>query len=109
MYALIEKETNKILRTGAEFIPLSEAKSFYWVECPQNAGPSWTYDGSEFSPPIIAPAAPPHPNNAIYDQIRDIEYSITNRRLREAVLTESGAAWLAEREAEIEVLRQQLI
>ncbi|NLG06031.1 MAG: hypothetical protein GX567_19715 [Clostridia bacterium] len=41
-------------------------------------------------------------------RIDAIEAQITPRRLREAVLTPEGAVWLAEREAEIAALREQL-
>ena len=48
-------------------------------------------------------------NPHVLASIAKIEATITQRRVREAVLTESGAAWLGEREAELEMLRQQLI
>ena len=42
------------------------------------------------------------------EQISAIESSITQRRLREAVLSAPGAQWLADRDAEIQALRAQL-
>lgn len=44
----------------------------------------------------------------ILDAIISIEATITNRRLREALLTSEGAEWLSQKEQEIEVLRAQL-
>ncbi|MGJ0509071.1 MAG: hypothetical protein ACR652_18510 [Methylocystis sp.] len=41
-------------------------------------------------------------------QIDELEFSITPRRLREAVLTESGAKWLSEVDAKIQALRAKL-
>ena len=38
-------------------------------------------------------------------QIATLEYGITPRRLREAVLTAEGKTWLTNKEAEIEALR----
>jgi len=38
-------------------------------------------------------------------QIAALEYEITPRRLREAVLTAEGKTWLTNKEAEIEALR----
>lgn len=52
---------------------------------------------------------PEEVNPQLLAQIAAVEASITQRRLRDAVLTESGAAWLAEKDAQIEMLRQQLI
>lgn len=45
---------------------------------------------------------------SILNQIEAIEASVTQRRLREAVLTENGATWLSDRESEIAALRAQL-
>lgn len=42
------------------------------------------------------------------EKIISLENSITKRRLREAILTEDGSAWLADIEHQIEILRQGL-
>lgn len=54
-------------------------------------------------PPLPDPVPP-----TILEQITAIESTITNRRLREATLTEEGKAWLAAKDAEIAALRAQL-
>lgn len=41
-------------------------------------------------------------------QIKALEAEITERRKREAILTDAGKQWLANKEAEIEALRAQL-
>jgi hypothetical protein len=55
----------------------------------------------------------PVPESAQYvltpmDEIRNLEASVTPRRIREAVLTEEGKIWLANIEAQIAVLRQSI-
>lgn len=49
----------------------------------------------------------PAPNVAIDAQIAALEASVTQRRLREAALTEAGKAWLADVDAQIAALRVQ--
>lgn len=66
MFALIEKETNRIDRIGTEYYALSDAKPFYWVECPDDCNPDWTFDGETFTAPVYPP-----PN---YDDIRKQDY-----------------------------------
>lgn len=61
MYALIEKETNKILRIGSEGSSLSDAKPFYWVECPDGCNAGWSYDGTTFTAPPVPQPPPPQP------------------------------------------------
>lgn len=53
-----------------------------------------------------APPAP-DPNAAIDAQILALEATVTQRRLREAALTEAGRAWLADLDAQIAALRAQ--
>lgn len=53
------------------------------------------------------PADPVNPNAAILEQIAALESTVTNRRLREAALgTDNG--WLANLDAQITILRNQL-
>jgi len=49
----------------------------------------------------------PEPNAVIDARIQALEASVTQRRLREAALTEAGKAWLADVDAQIAVLRAQ--
>lgn len=52
---------------------------------------------------------PPTPNELILAQIAKLESTITNRRIREAALTEAGKAWLADVDSQITTLRGQLV
>lgn len=61
-------------------------------------GWAWTPEG--FSAP-----PEPDPNAEIDAQITALEATVTQRRLREAVLTSEGAAWLADLEAQIAEFR----
>lgn len=60
-------------------------------------------EGWSTEPPL------PDPNAAIDAQIRALEAPVTNRRLREATLTEAGKAWLADVDAQIAALRAQRV
>jgi len=51
----------------------------------------------------------PDPNKAIDAQIAALEATVTQRRLREAALTETGKAWLADLDAQIAALRAQRV
>lgn len=51
----------------------------------------------------------PDPNAAIYAEILALENTVTQRRLREAALTDAGKAWLADVDAQIEALRKELV
>lgn len=59
-------------------------------------------------PILVDPQLPDPVPPTILEQITAIESTITNRRLREAALTEEGKAWLAAKDAEIAALRAQL-
>lgn len=54
------------------------------------------------------PVDPPDQRQIILDQITAMEASVTNRRLREAALTDAGRAWLADVDAQIAALRAQM-
>jgi hypothetical protein len=45
---------------------------------------------------------------AILEQIRDLEITVTPRRIRESALTQAGKDWLADVDAQIAALRAQL-
>lgn len=51
----------------------------------------------------------PDPNAAIDAPILALEATVTQRRLREAALTEAGRAWLADVDAQIATLRSQRV
>jgi hypothetical protein len=53
MYALIQKSDNTILRVAPEGPQLAEEKPFYWLECPDDCKPNWTFDGDAFNPPVV--------------------------------------------------------
>jgi hypothetical protein len=55
-------------------------------------------------PALAAEAA----RRAILAEIAALEATVTNRRLREAALTEAGKAWLADVDARIAMLRGTL-
>lgn len=44
----------------------------------------------------------------VLEQIQQLEESVTTRRLREAIVTEDGNAWLLDVEKQIQKLRSQL-
>lgn len=49
-----------------------------------------------------------HARSVVRAQIAALEAAVTNRRIREATLTDVGKAWLAGVDAEITALRKQL-
>ncbi|SNS00507.1 hypothetical protein SAMN04488503_2298 [Humidesulfovibrio mexicanus] len=71
------------------------------VDADVQVGWLWTPEG------CVAPTAPPapDPNAAIDAEILALEATVTQRRLREALLTDEGKTWLAEVEARIAALR----
>ena len=64
----------------------------------------WTYAAENF----VRPPEPTLPPPTILEQIYALEVRITQRRLREAILSSAGAAWLAEVDGQIALLRTQL-
>jgi len=65
----------------------------------------WLWDGSVFTD--SAPAVI-DPRQEILSQIAALEATVTNRRLREAALSDAGKAWLADADAQIAALRASL-
>lgn len=63
----------------------------------------WISEGNIPEPADVLPE-----ENHVLIQIRKIESTITTRRFREAILTEEGKQWIADRDAEIARLREQL-
>jgi hypothetical protein len=59
--------------------------------------------------PILIDLAPPSESDLAKKQIAEIEASITDRRLREAMLSTTGKSWLADRDAEIAALRAKIV
>jgi hypothetical protein len=64
---------------------------------------SWVLDGG-----VPDPVDPPDPKEALLAQITALEATVTNRRLREAALTDAGKVWLADVDAQIAALRAHL-
>lgn len=83
------------------------APGLMFMDCPAEIQVSWLLDGGV----CVAPPAPPPPDpNAVIDaQIQALEDSVTQRRLREAALTEPGRMWLADVDARITALRAQRV
>ena len=59
--------------------------------------------------PILIDPVPPSESDIARQQISEIEASITDRRLREAMLSTTGKSWLADRDAEIAALRAKIV
>lgn len=57
----------------------------------------------------VQPAPYVDPNAAIDAQILALEATVTQRRLREAALTDAGRAWMADVDAQIAALRSQRV
>lgn len=58
---------------------------------------------------ILIDPAPPSESDIARQQIAEIESTITDRRLREAMLSTTGKAWLSDRDAEIAALREKIV
>ena len=78
-------------------------------ECDPEVQPGWTWTPEGITPPEPPEPSEPDPNAEIDAQITALEATVTQRRLREAVLTSEGAAWLADLEAQIAALRAQRV
>ena len=59
--------------------------------------------------PILVDPSPPSESDLAKKQIAEIEASITDRRLREAMLSTTGKSWLSARDAEIAALRAKIV
>jgi len=59
--------------------------------------------------PIAVDQPAPTPTQLIDAQITALEASVTQRRIREAALTDDGRAWLADVDAQITSLRHQRV
>lgn len=67
----------------------------------------WIWTPGGCVPPPEPPA--PDPNAAVNAAILALECTVTQRRLREAALTEAGKAWLADVDAQIAALRKGMV
>lgn len=102
MYALIDKNTNAILKVGAEYFALSDAKPFHWVECPDDVTTAWTYDGSFHAPVTPAPTKD-QLNAPVLAQLEEID----RRSIR--ALREGNTQRISDLEAQAVSLRAQLV
>lgn len=66
------------------------------------------YNGVVYREIVPDPVLPVAPQAEVLTAIRELEVSVTPRRLREAILTPEGAAWLADIEAQIAAKRALL-
>jgi len=97
-------------------VPADDAVYLAWAEA---GGIATLYPldeaGEESEAELAAVLAPygltvyPDPNAAIDAQIQALEATVTQRRLREAALTDEGKAWLADLDAQIAALRAQRV
>lgn len=87
---------------------LGEAECAFIMEVGGEVRPGWlwTPEGCVAPPAPFAPSAP-GPNAAIDAEILGIEGTVTQRRMRDAQLTDEGRAWLADVEGRIAALRAQ--
>ena len=101
MYAII------IDGTVAELLAappaLEPGESAIILPCGPEVQPGWRLEAGVLAPP--PPAPEPDPNAGIDARIQALEATVTQRRYREAMLTEVGKEWLAGVDAQIEVLR----
>lgn len=90
----------KVVQVEEEMFPVCDA--MIWVDCDDEVKAGYTYDG-EFHQP-----AEPDQTSTVQSQISALEAKVTQRRLREAVLTPEGATWLTDIENQIATLREGL-
>lgn len=105
MYATIINGAVAELHTEAP--ALEPGESAIILPCGPEVQPGWRLEAGELAPP--PPAPEPDPNAGIDTQILALEKEVTDRRLREALLTEAGKAWLAAVDSQIETLRTQRV
>lgn len=88
-----------VVESGADWTP---PDGFTAIEATADAYIGGEHDGEKFIP---APP-PPIPEKTNKEKILELEAQITPRRLRDAVLTQEGQAWLLAIEAKISALRE---
>ncbi len=94
---------NRVAEVFAQTPELGAGECALVVEVAPDVQPGWLWTPEGCTAPP-APSAP-DPNAAIDAEILSIEATVTQRRLREALLTDEGKTWLADVEARIEMLR----
>lgn len=102
MYAMIV--CGVVVETSDDFPVLAPGECAHIEECGPEVRPGWTWTPGGFT----APPEPDH-NAALDVQIATLEALQTPRRIRDALLTPEGAAWLADLEWQISVLRKQRV
>lgn len=104
MYASIIE--GKVAELTEDFPALAPGECAHIEACGEEVGLGWTWTPGGFTAPPEPPEpSEPDPNAAIDAQIAALEAQQTLRRMRDALLTPEGAAWLAALEAQIAGLR----
>ena len=98
--SIIDTSTNEVVQaveldTGANWLPPDEH-----IIGPDGGNIGDAYDPATqtYTPP---PVPEPTPSEAAFRRIKQLEASVTPRRMREAVLTNAGAGWLQDVEDQI--------
>ena len=101
MYARIVE--GRVAEVFAQTPELGANECALVVEVAPDVQPGWLWTPEGCTAPPAPPA--PDPNAAIDAEIQAIEATVTQRRLREALLTDEGKTWLADPVARIAALR----
>jgi hypothetical protein len=103
MFALTHPDHTRVFQVEAQ--PFEVTPPLAWIECADDVTPqTHKYEGGQFA--LLPPVVPPTPS--ITSQILALEATITERRKREAILTQEGRDWLTAVDAQIATLRGQL-
>lgn len=103
MYARINAGT--VAQVTEDMPGLAPGECAHVEECGPEVRPGWAWTPEGFAAPPAQPE--PGPNAALDAQIQFLEARQTPRRMRDALFTPEGAAWLAALEAQIAGLRAQ--
>lgn len=99
MYAIIIEGRVAVLTEDMPPAGSMCTETFDW-----DVRPGWVLSGGV----LVAPPAP-DPNAAVDVRIAELEARVTQRRLRDAALTDAGKEWLADVDAHISELRAQRV
>lgn len=87
----------KVVQLAEQSFPVH--KGLMWQECPAEVTPGWNYANGVFTSPVDTSWTNPDA------ELQTLEASVTQRRLREAILTQEGKDWLLAHEAKITAAR----